>query len=414
MVMNEKLKVLKSAIRKEHGNAAISMASTVREMPRISSGSLSLDRALGGGFPAGRATILRGEESSGKTVTAYRAIGVAQNLCANCFRPAQGLDFYEEEDEDGEIIVAAAGHCDCFEKGLMKTIQYPEENIPEYKKRIKGLKENSYQEFRVALMDVEDVYIPDWAERLGIDGRRLLYLKPYTGEQATDLYDDLLRTGAVHMIVLDSIAALSPKEEIEKSAYEATRALMARNMGIFTRKEISATNYISQYYRQLPTRIWINQEREKLNVQYGDNTVMPAGKAQLFAGSVIVKMWASKWEKEVQDADLKADFQSEIGTRVRINFKTLKNRTAPAYQKGSYTMWVAGENAGKIDEEKYFVAMAEKLGLFRVKEEGRKKIWFLGDERYDKKGDALARMREPSTYAEMRRIILGKMLKAIK
>ncbi len=411
MARNPKLDVLKSAIRKEHGRVAISMANVIKEVPRISSGSLSFDRALGGGFPAGRSTILRGPESSGKTVTAYRTIGEAQKLCANCFRPARDLEFYEEEDSDGEIVTVADGYCDCYKIGLMKTIQYPEEKIPDYKKRLKELEENSFEEFRVALLDVEDVYDPSWASRLGVDGRRLLYLKPYTAEQATDLYDDLIRTAAVHMIVLDSIAALAPKEEIEKSAYESTQALMARVMGKFTRKEVSAVNYVSQYYRKLPTRIWINQEREKLGVMYGDNTVMPAGKAQLFAGSVIVKMWASKWEKEVQDQDLKADFQSEIGTKVRINFKTEKNRTAPPKQKGSYTMWVSGENAGKVDELKYFLAMAEKLDLLKTEGEGNKKKWFVGDEEYTKKSDAISRIQEPETYDFMRKVILKRMLK---
>lgn len=407
-----KLDILKSAIRKEHGNVAISMASSVRSVPRISSGSLALDRALGGGFPAGRVTILRGGESSGKTATAYRTIGQAQNLCANCFRLAEDLSFHEEEDDDGEILVCTSGYCDCYKKGLMKTIRFPDEKIPDYKRRLKELEENSYEEFRVALMDVEFVYDPDWANRLGVDGNRLLYLKPYTAEQAADLYDDMIRTGAIHMIVLDSIAALAPREEIEKSAYESTQALMARVMGKFIRKEISAVNWLSQYYRSLPTRIWINQEREKLNVMYGDNTVMPAGKSQLFASSVIIKMWASKWKKEVQDKDLNADFQSEIGTRVQINFKTEKNRTAPPKQRGSYTMLVSGEGAGEIDELKYFLAMAEKFGLLKITGEGNKRRWFVGDEEYDKKGDAISRIQEPNTYAFMRKVILDRMLKS--
>lgn len=412
MAMNEKLKNLKSAIRKEHGQVAISMANSRMEIPRITSGSLAFDRALGGGYPAGRTTILRGEESSGKTDAAYRAIGNAQNLCANCLRPAQELEFHEEEDADGEIVVVASGYCDCYEKGLMKTVQYPDENKNEHKARIKALHENSYEEYRAALIDVEDVYTPDWAARHGIDGRRLLYLKPYTAEQTIDLYDELIRTGAVHLVVLDSIAAMAAKEEIEKSAYEnSTQALLARIMARFTRREVSAVNFVSQYYRTLPTRIWINQEREKLNIQFGDNTVMPGGNAQKFAGSIIVKMWASKWNKEVQDQDLKKDFQMSIGTKVDINFKTIKNRTAPAFQRGSYTMWVAGENAGKIDELPYFLAMAEKFGLFRSEGDGNKKKWFVGDEEYGKKGDAIDRIQKPAVYAEMRRIILEKMMR---
>lgn len=410
MARNEKLDVLKSAIRKEHGDVCISMASTIADIPRVSTGSLAMDRAFGGGIPAGRITILRGEESGGKTATAYRAIGNAQNLCANCFRPVHELEFVEETDTEGEIVISTRGYCDCFKKGIFKTVQYPEEKISDYKSRLKLLEENSYEEFRTALVDVEQVFDPGWASCLGIDPRRLLYMRPYTAEQAIDIYDDFLRTGAVHMLVLDSIAALEPREELEKSSYEATQGLMARKMGIFVRKAASAMNYVSQYYRKLPIQIWINQEREKIGVTWGDNKVMPAGLAQLFASSLTVKMWASKWEKETQDEDLIKDFQSEIGTRVRINFKTEKSRVAPAMQRGSYTMCVSGEEKGKIDELKYFLAMAEKFELFRSDGEGAKKKWFVGDEEYTKKGDAIDRIQGPDVYATMRKIILDKML----
>jgi RecA/RadA recombinase len=407
---NKRLDILKSAIRKEHGKSALGMASRVRDIRRISTGSLALDRALGGGIPAGKITLLRGSESSGKTATAYRALGIAQNLCANCLRPVENLEFKEEIDDDGEVVVVASGNCDCYQKGLMETVQYPEEKIPDYKRRIKELEENSYEEFRAALIDVEHVFSPKWASRLGVDGSRLLYLRPDTAEQTIDLYDDLLRTGAVHMIVLDSIAALAPREEIEKSAYEQQQALMARLMGKFTRREVSAANFIATHYRSFPTRIWINQEREKIGISYGDNTVMPAGNAQKFIGSAIVKMWPSKWERETQDSELKADFQSEIGIKVRINFKTLKNRTAPAFQTGSYTLVVSGEDAGKIDELKYFLAMAEKFGLFTTVEDGKKKSWMVGDEEYTKKSDAIDRMMESAVYGEMRSLILDRML----
>lgn len=410
MARNPKLDVLKSAIRKEHGNVVVSMASAIADVPRVSTCSLAMDRAFGGGFPAGRITILRGKESGGKTVTAYRAIGNAQNLCANCFRPARELEFVEDVDDEGEVILSTKGYCDCFKEGIFKTVPYPDEKKPEYKARLKELEENSYEEFRTALVDVEHVFEPSWASCLGIDPRRLLYMRPYTAEQAIDIYDEFLRTGAVHMLVLDSIAALEPKEELEKSSYEATQGLMARKMGIFVRKAASAMNYVSQYYRKLPIQIWINQEREKIGLTWGDNKVMPAGLAQLFASSLTVKMWASKWEKETQDEDLIKDFQSEIGTRVRINFKTEKSRVAPAMQRGSYTMWVSGENKGKIDEFKYFWAMAEKFGLIRIEGDGPKRKWFLGDEEYSKKGDAIDRVNQPEVYAEMRRIILDKML----
>ena len=405
---NKALKALKQAVNKKHGIGTMSNASVVMHIPRLNTGSMSFDRALGGGIPIGRTTIFRGSESSGKTTNAYRVIGLAQNLCANCYRPVDNLKVtWNEIEEEWE----AHGECDCYQGDLFETHQYPDERLDEYKARIKRYETNSYEEFRVALFDLEGAFDRAWAKRLGVDDRRLVYVRPDTAEETGDIYDNLMRTGEVDLFVLDSIAAMTPSVEVVESLEKWQQGLQARLVGKFARKVQSSANAVAKDYKRLITQIWINQEREKIGISFGDNSVMPGGKAQLFGASVIVKMWASKWEKELQESDVIDELKSEIGTRVRMNFKVLKNKTAPAMQTGSYNMIIAGEQAGSVDEQKFFMSMAERFGFFRVEIEGKsKKNWYVGDERYNTKRDAIERINEFDIYKHVRNLIMDKLL----
>ncbi|MBN2258379.1 MAG: hypothetical protein JW704_11275, partial [Anaerolineaceae bacterium] len=345
-----------------------------------------------------------------KTATVYRAIGIAQNVCANCLRYVHDLEF---EQVDGQKV--AVGVCDCYRTGLFSPVQYPDEKVPEFKERMKQYKENSYEEFHAALLDVEKDFDPDWAAKLGVDPSRLYYVQPDTMEIAIDIYDDLFRTAEVDLLVVDSIAAMAPSVEIEKSAEEWQQGLQARLMGKMTRKTTAGATVRAKAYGRFPTQIWINQLREKIGgSSFVDNRVMPAGNSQLFTASVIMDMWTSKWEKEVLDPELPEDLRSQIGTKVRVTGKVLKNKTAPALQVGSYDLIVAGDEAGRIDELKYLLAQAEKYKLFEVLEEGKKKTWRVGDETFEKKGDAISRMLEPKTYWTMRDILLQYMTGLIK
>jgi len=399
-----KLDALKKKVNKESEGTIVS-AEKIQIMPRLRTGSVAFDRALFGGIPVGRTTILRGMESSGKTEKLYRIIGLAQKLCANCYRPVADLEVYEE---DGNWM--AKGTCDCYAGGLCETKQYPDETIPEYKARIKEWKVNSFEEFRVYLLDIEHGMDKPWATRLGVDLRRLGYSRPDTAEEAADLYDMLMRTAEVDLLALDSIAAMTPSTEVEESTVKWQQGLGARLMGKFTRKVQSSANSVAREYGRLITQIWINQEREKIGVMFGDNKVMPYGNAQLFAASVIVKCWASKWEREDVDKDLIQDFQSKTGTRVQMNFKITKNKTAPAMTDGSYKLWIGADRAGEVDEEKYILALAEKYHMFAEIPAGNKKEWRLGDEKFKTKKAALARLYEPAVYQKVTGMLLDHLL----
>lgn len=408
------LKKMKGNIIKAHGDKMLGSVRDIHlDLPRISTGSLSLDFGLGGGVSVGRCTLLRGPESSGKTYTAYMIAAEAQNLCANCLRRVSDLRVEERIDSGtGECEKYAIATCDCYNKGIFKPIQYKDEKKEEYKERLKGYEDNSYEEFRVALVDIEGGMDQEWASCIGVDLERMLYMRPDNAETAIDIYDELLRTGAVDLIILDSIALMSPSEEIENSAVKQQQGLQARLMGKFTRKLAATISSASREFGRLPTQVWINQEREKIGIMFGDNTVLPAGKAQLFYVSAIIKFWSSKWEKDNFNEGMIAEHEMSIGRRVRINFKLIKNKTGPSQTTGSYLLNVSGENKGKIDEVKFVVAQAERFGLYRVEKDGAKKKYWVGDEEYKTAKAAQERMTEPFTFAELKKMILEKMLGA--
>ncbi len=409
----KKLRIVKKAVAKGTGGRAIGMAINMhRDLPRIKTGSLALDFSLGGGIPAGRTTVLWGGESSGKTSTMYRIAGIAQGLCANCFREVNDLEVVEDVDsETGEVEYYATGTCDCYQKNLFTPKQYHDEKVDEFKKRLNEYKANSFEEFRVALFDFEGDMDFEWAETLGMDVRRLVYMRPDTAEEAIDVYEEVLRSGEVHLALLDSIALMSPSEEVEKSAHDLQQGLQARIMGKFTRKLASVTNSAVNDYGRLPTQIWINQERQKIG-GYGGGKVQPAGKALLFFAAAIVYTYKQKGERvtNINDGFI-AEHKQEMMKDVLINFKIEKNKTFTEGLTGMYRMTVAGENKGAIDELKYVLAMAEKHGMYSTEGVGAKKRWRLGDEEYSKKGDVMARVMELEVFEGLKKALLEKMLK---
>ena len=382
----------------------IDTAQSVVIAPRLSTGSLAFDRGLGGGIPVGQPTLFHGGESSGKTTTAYRIAGIAQKLCANCLRPVD----VSYTVEDGTTVANA--YCDCYNLGIFKPTQAMSEKKDEFAERLAEYKENSYGEYKVVLFDLENAFDKPWALKLGLNPDSMLYIRPDSAEEAIDIYEHLIRTAAVDLFILDSFAAMVPAEEIAKKSSEATQGLLARKLGLFNRKVQSALTAIRNDYRMFPTQIWINQEREKIGVMFGDNKVCPGGKSQKHYASTVIKMFTSKWETDVLDADLPEEFRAKVGNTVRMNIKIEKCRLAPSKYECGYPVIVSGEKAGQVDDTKYLLAMAEKFGFTKIVGEGTKKKWYVGDEEYSKKGDAIARMMEPKTNAVMRRLVMDRLL----
>jgi recombination protein RecA len=170
-----------------------------------------------------------------------------------------------------------------------------------------------------AFIDAEHALDPLYARRLGVDIDNLLISQPDTGEQALEIAEALVRSGAVDVIVVDSVAALVPRAEIEGEMGDSHVGLQARLMSQALRKLTGAIS------KSQTTAIFINQIREKVGVMFGNPEVTPGGRALKFYSSV--RLEVRKIEALTQGADI-------IGSRTRV--KIVKNKMAPPFKQAEF------------------------------------------------------------------------------
>jgi len=170
-----------------------------------------------------------------------------------------------------------------------------------------------------AFIDAEHALDPDYAQKLGVDTDALLVSQPDTGEQALEIADMLIRSGAIDIIVVDSVAALVPRAEIEGEMGDNHVGLQARLMSQALRKltgTISSTN---------TTMIFINQLREKIGVMFGSPETTTGGKALKFYASVRL---------DVRRIETLKDGTDPVGNRTRV--KVVKNKVAPPFKQAEF------------------------------------------------------------------------------
>ena len=171
----------------------------------------------------------------------------------------------------------------------------------------------------VAFIDAEHALDPDYAKKLGVDTDALLVSQPDTGEQALEIADMLIRSGALDVIVIDSVAALVPKAEIEGEMGDSHVGLQARLMSQALRKITGALNQAKT------TAIFINQLREKVGVMFGSPETTSGGKALKFYASVRLDIRRIETLKEGTDA---------VGNRTRV--KVVKNKMSPPFKVAEF------------------------------------------------------------------------------
>jgi len=170
-----------------------------------------------------------------------------------------------------------------------------------------------------AFIDAEHALDPDYAQKLGVDTDALLVSQPDTGEQALEIVDMLIRSGAIDVVVIDSVAALVPKAEIEGEMGDSHVGLQARLMSQALRK---ITGALSQ---TKTTAIFINQLREKVGVLFGSPETTTGGKALKFYASVRL---------DVRRIETLKDGTESVGSRTRV--KVVKNKCAPPFRNAEF------------------------------------------------------------------------------
>ena len=238
-----------------------------------------------------------------------------------------------------------------------------------------------------AFIDVEHALDPVYASALGVDVDSLLVSQPDTGEQALEIADHLIRSSAIDIVVIDSVAALTPKAEIEGEMGDSKMGLQARLMSQALRKLTSSIS------KTKTVCIFINQLRDKIGVVYGNPETTTGGNALKFYASVRI---------DIRRMSVIKDGEDQLGTRTKV--KVVKNKVAPPFKRAEFDI-MFGEGISKIGE---IVDLGVDYGV--VKKAGS---WFsYGDRKIGQGRDAVKELLKNDE--ELRNEIEAKVREAMK
>ena len=315
--MGSKLDKALAQITKEYGSGVIMSLSDKPNagIKAIPTGAPTLDIALGvGGFPLGRIVEIYGPQASGKTTLTLHVVANAQKM-------------------------------------------FPDK--------------------RAVFIDVEHALDPRYAHNLGVDLKNLLICQPSWGEQGLSVAESVVRSGEVSVVVVDSVAALLPKAELEAEVGMATMGLQARMIGQACRKMTAAISETGTLF------IFINQLREKIGVLYGSPETTTGGKALPYYASVRVDVRAKEQLKDGQEV---------VGVQTRAKVK--KNKVSPPFREADFTILYGkgvdrlscvvdvGLKSGAIIRKGAFYSLNDSLDANRSTVQGKEALveWLLSEE----------------------------------
>lgn len=240
-----------------------------------------------------------------------------------------------------------------------------------------------------AFIDAEHALDPIYAQKLGVNCAELYVSQPDNGEQALDICETMVRTGAVDIVVVDSVAALTPKAEIDGEMGDNHVGLQARLMSQALRKLTAIVN------KSKTSVIFINQLREKVGVMFGNPEVTPGGKALKFYSSIRL---------DVRKVDTIKDGANIVGNRTKV--KVVKNKLAPPFRVAEFDI-VYGEG---ISREGCLLDLALQFDLIQ-----KTGSWFSYHDEKIGQGKENAKdylKKNPEVYAELEKAIRDKMQNA--
>lgn len=311
-------------INKVYGPGTLLAASdaTSLVLDRISTGVFDLDMRIGGGWPRGRISVIKGEFSTCKTGLCLKGVASAQSCCRFCGTPMYTVDLYGESTEHG---------CVCGKNKPM----------------------------RVVWLDAERSFSEDWAKKNGVDTSNILVIQTEYAEQGIDVADRVIRSKECDFLVTDSVAAMTPGIEVEESSEKQQMGVHARLMGKMCRKWTSGLNSYGLLGETKCTILLINQLR--LNIGgYGAKMVSPGGKAIDFFSSLELRL-------------KRPDYLMVRGRPVAANIEYVvkKNKTAPpAGEGGMFSIFIvpiAGFPIGAVDNHVQVLRLASYWGLIEKK-----------------------------------------------